>query len=79
MSPSLEISVLEVFTTWPKYKDWQVLHNNEWCCLHDIMSNVNQTYFWIDFVLDAHNEEASGPGMKVTRADVVTIRNFTVA
>ena len=38
------------------------------------MSNVDQTYVWIDFVLDAHDEEANGPGMKVTKDDIVTIR-----
>ncbi len=71
----LKVSVEHVFDTWPQYKDWQILHEDQWCCLHDIMSNADQSYIWIDFVLDAHDEEAGGPGMRVAKDDLVTIRN----
>lgn len=74
---SKRVNILDVFDTWPKYKNWVVLHNDKWEPLHDIMAGADLSYIWIDFENDAHDEQANGPGMRLTKDDLITIKTAT--
>lgn len=68
------ISIDYVLNTWPRYRDWLVLHKETWQPFHDWFSNIDRTNIWVDFVLEAHDEQGSGPGMRSSTGQTVVLK-----
>lgn len=68
------VFVDQILDSWPQHRDQLVLHNGEWHPFHDWFANVDRTNIWVDFVLNAFDEECEGAGMRLSTGQTVLIR-----